>query len=77
MVRDCQEIKRRLQPDLCPVIGMYYRFTLCEAVSRIRVRGLVAQQVGIIGQAAVQVGIAPEKFVGIILCVNRCQDYDY
>ena len=74
MIRDRQEIERRLYLDFRPVPGMYHRFTLGEAVGRIRVGGPVPQQVGIIGQVAVRVGIAPEQLVGKIRSLNRHED---
>ena len=75
MVRDRQEIKRCLYFDPVPVVGMCHRFALGETVRRIRVGGPVAQQVGVIGQVAVRVGIAPEQPVGKIRSLNRHKDH--
>ena len=71
MVRDRQEVKRRLQPHPGPVIGMSHRFPLGEAISRVGIGRPVAEQVGVIGQVGVQVGVAPEQLVGEIVRHNR------
>ena len=77
MVRNRQEIEGRLYFNFGPVIGMYHRFAFGKAVGRIGVSEIIAKQVGIIGQVAVQVGVAPEQLIRIILCVNRSKDNDY
>ena len=72
VVRDHQEIQRRLDLYPGPVEGVDHRLAPGVAVGHVRVRGEIVVGIGVEGVAGVQVGVAPQQ----LLFLGRCGSGD-